>query len=104
MELQERFDLHVSISQINRVRAALAMSNHSTCPARGKKGGGGSASSQPEWQEGAGSLLLLAAAHQTELLPRLQAALLVTPISKKPMRQDQNPSPLTFIPMLRHPK
>src|SRR5260370_38473677 len=37
MELQERFDLHVSISQINRVRAALGMSNHSTCPALGKK-------------------------------------------------------------------
>ena len=29
---------------------------------------------------------------------------LVTPISKKPMRQDQNPSPLTLIKMLRHPK
>jgi hypothetical protein len=41
----------------------------------GKKRRAGDASSQPEWQEGAGSLLLLAAAQQTELLPRLQAAL-----------------------------
>lgn len=28
MELRERFDLHVSISQINRVRTALGISNH----------------------------------------------------------------------------
>jgi transposase len=28
LELQERFDLHVSVSQINRVRAALGISNH----------------------------------------------------------------------------
>jgi transposase len=28
MELRERFDLHVSISQINRVRAVLGISNH----------------------------------------------------------------------------
>src|SRR5438034_9875354 len=28
VELRERFDLHVSISQINRVRAALGISNH----------------------------------------------------------------------------
>jgi uncharacterized protein YqiB (DUF1249 family) len=27
MELREHFDLHVSISQINRVRAALGVSN-----------------------------------------------------------------------------
>jgi len=37
MELQEHFDLHVSISQINRVRAALGVSNHSKCPEPGKK-------------------------------------------------------------------
>src|SRR5258708_9063428 len=76
LELQERFDLHVSISQINRVRAALGMSNHSTCPALGeKKAGEEGASSQPEWQEGAGSLLLLASAHQTGLLTELQTTL-----------------------------
>lgn len=32
-------------------------------------------SQQAEWQEGAGSLLLLAAAQQTDLLPRVETAL-----------------------------
>jgi len=86
--LRERFDLRVSISQINRVRAALGMSNHSTCPALGeKKAGEEGASSQPEWQEGAGSLLLLASAHQTGLRAVLQTAL--------------SPSHLTIDPSLR---
>jgi hypothetical protein len=49
----------------------------------------GGASSQPEWQEGAGSLLLLAATHQTELLSRLQTAL--------------SPDLLTVNPSLRLP-
>jgi hypothetical protein len=66
----------VSISQINRVRAALGISNH---PKRQqqvkKKAGERSAFPQPEWQEGAGSFLLLAAAQQTELLARLETAL-----------------------------
>ena len=35
--LQERFDLRVSLSQINRVRAALAVSNRSQTPRQGKK-------------------------------------------------------------------
>ena len=35
--LRERFDLQVSISQINRVRAALGISNHAKCPEPGKK-------------------------------------------------------------------
>jgi transposase len=35
--LQERFDVSVSISQINRVRAALGVSNHPQSPVRGKK-------------------------------------------------------------------
>lgn len=35
--LQERFDLSVSISQINRVRAALGVSNHPKSRERGKK-------------------------------------------------------------------
>ena len=35
--LQERFDLHVSISQINRVRAALGVSNCSRSQGQGKK-------------------------------------------------------------------
>jgi transposase len=41
VELRERFNLRVSISQINRVRAALGVSNHSKCPEPGKKGGRG---------------------------------------------------------------
>jgi transposase len=36
MELQEHFDLSVSISQINRVRAALGVSNHSKYPEPGE--------------------------------------------------------------------
>ncbi len=35
--LQERFDLQVSISQINRVRAALGVSNHRQHQEQGKK-------------------------------------------------------------------
>ncbi len=35
--LRERFDLSVSISQINRVRAALGISNHPKCQQHGKK-------------------------------------------------------------------
>ncbi len=37
MELRERFDLSVSISQINRVRAALGVSNHPKSQQQGKK-------------------------------------------------------------------
>jgi transposase len=35
--LQERFDLSVSISQINRVRVALGVRNHPQSPGQGKK-------------------------------------------------------------------
>jgi transposase len=35
--LQERFDRHVSVSQINRVRAALGVSNRPKSQAQGKK-------------------------------------------------------------------
>ena len=41
MELQEHFDLSVSISQLNRVRAALGVSNHSKYTEPGKKDGRG---------------------------------------------------------------
>ncbi len=37
VKLQERFDLHVSISQINRVRAALGISNQRKCQQQEKK-------------------------------------------------------------------
>ena len=65
--LQERFDRRVSVSQINRIRAVLGVSNHSQSQEPGKKAEWQtaekrSALAQPEWQEGAGNLLLLAAA------------------------------------------
>jgi hypothetical protein len=47
-----------------------------------------SSSREPEWQEGAGALLLLAAAHETDLLSQLERAL--------PMKQQQ-----LFQPQLR---
>ena len=37
MKLQERFDLNVSISQINRLRVALGISNRSQNQEQGKK-------------------------------------------------------------------
>src|SRR5262245_40789826 len=54
---------------------------------RKKRTGKRNACSQSEWQEGAGGLLLLAAAHQTGLLTQLQTAL--------------SPSLLTIDPSLR---
>ncbi len=66
----------MSVSQINRVRAALGISNHPKAASRReKKAEEGSSFSRSEWQEGAGSLLLLAGASQTDLLPRLESAL-----------------------------
>jgi hypothetical protein len=56
-------------------------------PAGKKKTEKESSFPQPEWQEGAGSLLLLASAHQTGLLTELQTAL--------------SPSHLTIDPSLR---
>lgn len=74
--------LHVSQSTAYRCQQP------SQEPAAGeKKTGEGSAFPQPEWQEGAGSLLLLAAAQQTELLPRRESAL--------------SPNLLTTAPSLR---
>ena len=37
VELRERFDLHVSVSQINRVRAVLGISNHPKAASRREK-------------------------------------------------------------------
>lgn len=80
--LRERFGLGVSVRHINRVRAALGVS--SVPRGRAARGAGGkcapaappSVSPQPEWRDGAGGLLLLAAAHETDLLPALDAAVL----------------------------
>lgn len=73
--LRERFGLSVSISQINRVRAALGVSNYRKPQQQEKNAKEEPASAQPEWQEGAGSLLLLAVAQQTDLLPSLERTL-----------------------------
>ncbi|MBO0793360.1 MAG: helix-turn-helix domain-containing protein [Ktedonobacteraceae bacterium] len=74
--LREHFDLQVSVSQINRVRVVLGVSNPSRRSLqRNKTGESGISSSQPEWQEGVGSLLLLAAVQETALLSSLETAL-----------------------------
>lgn len=78
--LQERFGLLVSISQLNRVRAALGLSSRR----RGKKQATGPTEApptEPMWQEGAESLLLLAAAHETKLIETLEAGLPLTSAS-----------------------
>ena len=68
--LFERFGLEVSVSQINRLRAALGVRR----PARGKNQPNGPPS-EPTWHEGAGSLLLLAAAQETGVIAALEQAL-----------------------------
>src|SRR5260370_2403303 len=78
MELRERFDLHVSISQINRVRPTLGISNHPKGQQE-KKANKGSSFPQPEWQDGGGRPLLLATAHPTPRPPELHAALAPSP-------------------------
>jgi len=78
----------VSISQINRVRRQLGVSNHSRNQEPGKKPAEKERSPSPEeWQEGAGSLLLLAATQQTNVLTQLETAL--------------SPKVLTAAPSLR---
>ncbi len=75
--LRERFDLHVSVRHLNRVRAALGVSRVSPERASGARGDVASlapSAFEPAWQDGAGSLLLLAAAHEIGLLPALDAA------------------------------
>lgn len=63
--LQEQFGIHVSIGHLNRVRAQLGIGScqigrpkkqQPTCPPE-----------ETQWQEGAGALLLVAAAHETGL-------------------------------------
>ena len=73
--LRECFDLQVSVSQINRVRVALGANNHSKQSPQEKTLESGASSSHLEWQEGAGSLLLLAATYETNLLACLETAL-----------------------------
>jgi transposase len=76
--LRDRFGLDVSVRHINRVRATLGVSRIS--PQAGAGGAGGDRTSlapptsQPAWRDGAGGLLLLAAVHETGLLPALDTA------------------------------
>jgi hypothetical protein len=51
---------------------------------------------QPEWQDGAGSLLLLAAAQQTELLPSLESALSPNLLSTDPSLRLAHSQPETL--------
>ncbi len=78
--LRDRFGLDVSVRHINRVRATLGVSW--IYPQAGAGGAGGDRTSlapptsQPAWRDGAGGLLLLAAVHETGLLPALDTAVL----------------------------
>jgi transposase len=60
--LEGQCGMRVSVTHLNRVRAALTGATH-----RGKNQPGA-------WQDGAGGFLLLAAAQETSLLPTLEAA------------------------------
>ena len=63
---------------------------------RKKKAGEGSSFPQAEWQEGAGSLLLLAAVQQTELLSRFESALSLTLLKASPSLRLAHQQPLTL--------
>jgi len=75
--LHERFGLTVSVRHINRIRAALNVTKPSRRVSTGRTGEDAATdlSSDTTWQDGAGSLLLLAAAHGTGLIPAFEAAL-----------------------------
>ena len=69
--LYERFGVWISITHLNRVRVALGVSRH-------PQGAGENQprmAPQPDFQDGAGNLLLLAAVHETGLLAALEGAL-----------------------------
>lgn len=71
--LQEQFDIYVSIGHLNRVRGQLGIENHR---GRSKKNSKRSLLPPlPQWQEGAGALLLVAAANTSGLLEALETAL-----------------------------
>ena len=83
-QLHAQFDLTVSISRLNVVRARLGITRLNSTPTSktSKKKvtltvelDEPDQPPQPHWQEGAGSLILLAAAEQTGLLEGLQQAL-----------------------------
>ncbi len=70
--LLDRFGFTMSVTHINRVRATLGLSR------RARAGGETQAypsAPEPGWREGAGGLILLAAATETRLLTALEIAL-----------------------------
>ena len=81
--LHERFGLRVSITHLNRVRAARGIGSRAAGGERNRASSspGDERSRAPSppgeapWQEGAGGLLLLAGASQTALLPILEQGL-----------------------------
>jgi transposase len=73
--LEARFGVRVSQSHLSRVRTALGVTSH---PRGAGEKGGAPSSPEPIWQEGTGSLLLLAAAHETGLLEALERAVPVS--------------------------
>src|SRR5712671_5952035 len=70
--LQERLDLCISVSQLNRVRASLGLSRKLLPREKKPKNG---LSIEPGYHEQVGGLLLLAAATETGLLTQLEKAL-----------------------------
>lgn len=71
-ELQERFGVTICITHLNRVRATSGLSRQAD---RVKKRGAQRQEREAEWWEGAGGLVLLAAAHETGLLASLETTL-----------------------------
>jgi len=71
-ELEGHFGVKISITHLNRVRAASGLSRREVSAEKNQRQ---QPSSNSRWQEGAGSLLLLAAAHETGLLSALETAL-----------------------------
>jgi len=80
--IQERFDIRLSVSQLNRVRASLGLTYHPL--PRGKKNANSPKAPEPAWYEGAGGLLLLAAATETTLITHLCEALPSETVSARP--------------------
>jgi hypothetical protein len=79
--IQERFAVRLSVSQLNRVRASLGLTYR---PVPREKNATSPKWSEPDWYEGAGGLLLLAAANETTLITHLCEALPSEPPSARP--------------------
>jgi hypothetical protein len=71
-ELNAHFGVLVSITPLNRFRAAQGLERQ---PARMEKNQDRSSTSEQDWQDGAGGLLLVATVHETGLLAHLETAM-----------------------------